>query len=52
MVRMRQLASTGPFACRLEGRMSYDRQVGVCALSDGRDVGEVLIGERQCDRWY
>ncbi len=35
MVRMRQLASTGPFACRLEGRMSYDRQVGVCALSDG-----------------
>ncbi len=50
--RMRQLARTGPFSCDLEGRMSYDRQVGTCQLADGRDVGEVLIGERQCGRWY
>ena len=50
--RMRQLARTGPFSCDLEGRKSYDREVGTCRLTDGRDVGEVLISERQCGRWY
>lgn len=50
--RMRQLANLGPFSCDLEGRKSYDREVGTCQLADGRDVGEVLISERQCGRWY
>ena len=50
--RMRQLANLGPFSCRLECRKSYDREVSLCQLADGRDVGEVLIGERQCGRWY
>lgn len=50
--RMNQLANAGSFSCRLEGRMSYDREVGLCDLPDGRDVGEVLIAERQCGRWY
>lgn len=49
--RMRQLANLGPFFCRLDGRKSYDREVGLCHLADGRDVGEVLIGERQYGRW-
>lgn len=49
--RMRQLANLGPFFCDLEGRKSYDREVGTCRMVDGRDVGEVLIGERQCSRW-
>lgn len=49
--RMRQLVVLGPFSCQLEGRKSYDREVGVCALADGRDVGEILIQERQCGRW-
>lgn len=50
--RMRQLVTLGPFSCQLEGRKSYDREVGLCALADGRDVGEILIQERQCGRWY
>ncbi len=49
--RMRDLARRGPMHCRLEGRKSYDREVGVCSLSDGRDIGEVLIAERLCERW-
>ena len=50
--RMRQLVRLGPFSCHLEGRQSYDREVGTCELADGRDVGEILIHERQCGRWY
>ncbi|WP_377110188.1 thermonuclease family protein [Rubellimicrobium aerolatum] len=36
--------------CDLEGRRSYDREVGTCALA-GEDVGEILIGEGVCGRW-
>jgi len=49
--RMRELAKTGAMTCRLEGRKSYDREVGTCQLTDGRDVGEVLIDEAVCERW-
>lgn len=37
--------------CTLEGRRSYDREVGVCSLPDGRDVGEILIAGGFCQRW-
>jgi len=37
--------------CTLEGRRSYDREVGVCSLPDGRDVGETLIVGGYCQRW-
>ncbi|TNC66421.1 thermonuclease family protein [Rubellimicrobium roseum] len=37
-------------ACDLEGRRSYDREVGTCALA-GEDLGEILIGEGVCARW-
>ena len=47
----KQLASGTTMTCRLEGRRSYDREVGVCALPDGRDFGEVLISAGVCDRW-
>lgn len=49
--RARQLVSGATLACRLEGRMSYDREVGLCTLPDGRDFGAVLISERVCARW-
>lgn len=49
--RMNQLVRGQTMRCELEGRRSYDREVGVCALPDGRDVGEVLIAERFCARW-
>lgn len=39
-------------ACELEGRKSYDREVGTCAFADtGEDLGEILIGEGICGRW-
>lgn len=37
--------------CTLEGRRSHDREVGVCSLPDGRDVGEMLIVGGYCQRW-
>lgn len=37
--------------CVLEGRRSYNREVGVCSLPDGRDVGEILIAGGYCQRW-
>lgn len=37
--------------CILEGRRSYDREVGVCSLPDGRDIGEILISGGYCQRW-
>jgi len=49
--RMRTLVRGQQMSCRLEGRKSYDREVGECALSDGRDVGEVMISEGYCPRW-
>ncbi|CAA9427165.1 MAG: hypothetical protein AVDCRST_MAG15-2587, partial [uncultured Rubellimicrobium sp.] len=30
-------------ACELEGRKSYDREVGTCAFADtGEDLGDIL----------
>jgi len=37
--------------CALEGRRSYDREVGVCSLPDGRDIGKILITGGYCQRW-
>lgn len=47
----RRLVSRATLTCRLEGRRSYDREVGICALPDGRDFGEVLISGGVCDGW-
>lgn len=49
--RAKQLVANQTVQCRLEGRRSYDREVGVCALADGRDFGQVLISEGVCGRW-
>ena len=48
---MRELARESIMHCQLSRRRSYDRQVGICRLSNGRDVGMVLIAERLCRRW-
>lgn len=47
----KQLVSGATLTCRLEGRRSYDREVGVCSLPDGRDFGEALIRAGACERW-
>lgn len=49
---MRQLAWGKVLTCELEGRRSYDREVGTCYLADGRDVAEVLIEQDVCGRWW
>lgn len=49
--RMTELVRGQQLTCQLEGRRSWDREVGVCALSGGRDLGEILIAERFCTRW-
>jgi endonuclease YncB( thermonuclease family) len=39
-------------ACNLEGRKSYDREVGTCALAgSGEDLGKILIGEGVREQW-
>jgi endonuclease YncB( thermonuclease family) len=48
---MRRIASGATAICALEGRMSYDRQVGVCSVSGVGDVGEALISSGACARW-
>lgn len=49
--RMQALVRGQQLTCRLEGRRSWDREVGLCALPGGRDIGEVLIAEGLCERW-
>lgn len=48
---MARLARGGPLTCQLSGRRSYDREVGTCAMADGRDIGVVLIAQGVCTRW-
>lgn len=43
--RAKELAANQPVQCRLEGRRSYDREVGLCSLADGQDFGQVMISE-------
>ena len=45
------MVKSAQLRCTLEGRRSYDREVGVCRLPDGRDVGEILIAGGFCQRW-
>lgn len=49
--RAKQLVSGATLTCFLEGRRSYDREVGVCSLPDGRDFGETMIAAGMCARW-
>ena len=44
------IAARGEMTCQLEGRMSYDREVGTCSLA-GRDIGEEMIAGGFCARW-
>jgi len=45
---MRRLANGQMLHCELEGRRSYDREVGICRLDDGRDVGGVMVEMGLC----
>lgn len=50
---MVELVSGKRVQCRLEGRQSYDREIGTCAL-DGRDIAGLLVAAglgRDCPRF-
>jgi endonuclease YncB( thermonuclease family) len=48
---MQQLVARGDATCALEGRMSYDREVGTCSIAGIGDVGEAMIQAGACGRW-
>lgn len=48
---MRRLAASATASCQLEGRMSFDRQVGVCSIDGIGDLGEAMIQAGACTRW-
>lgn len=50
--RMRELVAGQSLICALNGRTSYDRSIGRCALSDGRDLAGVMIREGACRRFW
>lgn len=47
---MRDLVRGQRVSCDLTGEKTYDREVGRCALPDGRDLGAVLISQGVCGR--
>ncbi len=50
--RMRTLVSNQVLTCHLNGRKSYDRAIGSCNLSDGRNLGSIMISEQYCHRFW
>ena len=48
---MRRMARGSTASCALEGRRSYDREVGVCSIAGIGDVGEAMISAGACKRW-
>ncbi|MDT0682537.1 hypothetical protein RM543_07565 [Roseicyclus sp. F158] len=49
--KVRDLVRDQTMSCMLEGRKSWDREVGVCALATGDDLGEAMISGGYCGRW-
>lgn len=49
---MQQLVNGQSLACHLNGRRSYDRWIGSCALPDGRDLAGVMIAQGACRRYW
>ena len=50
--KMKSLIAGQKMSCYLNGRKSYDRFIGSCVTSDGRDVGAVMIEEGYCRRYW
>ena len=47
-----EMASRATASCALEGRQSYDREVGVCSIPGVGDVGEATISAGARARWH
>lgn len=46
--REKELVANQTVQCRLEGRGSYDREVGVYAVADGQDFRQAMISAGAC----
>lgn len=49
--RMSSLVRGQTVSCRLTGRKSYDRWIGSCSLSDGRDIASSMVQGGVCSWW-
>jgi len=49
--RMQSLVSNEALKCSLTGRRNYDRWIGSCRMTDGRDVAAIMISTGACKRW-
>ncbi len=47
---LRRLVAGQAVQCRLAGRRSYDREIGVCSLPGGRNLGRELVALGLCLR--
>jgi endonuclease YncB( thermonuclease family) len=47
---LRRLLAGQQVRCRLDGRRSFDREIGTCALADGRNPGQALVAQGLCLR--
>jgi endonuclease YncB( thermonuclease family) len=47
---IRSIVAGQTLNCALTGEHSYDRRIGWCSLSDGRDIGAILIARGVCGR--
>jgi endonuclease YncB( thermonuclease family) len=47
---LRRLAAGRMVQCRLEGRRSYDREIGICTLPGGTNLGQELVAQGLCLR--
>ena len=48
---LRQLADGEEVICDLDGRQSFDREIGSCRLSDGRDLDALMLETGVCERF-
>ena len=49
--RMAALVQGETVSCNLTGQKSYDRWIGSCSLSDGRDIAASMVQEGACGWW-
>ena len=47
-----QIVAEAYLTCHLNGRSSYDRRIGSCQLTDGSNVGGLMITGGHCSRYW
>ena len=50
--RISELTEGQTLSCALNGRHSFDRQIGSCSLESGKDLAAEMISEGYCGRYW